>query len=130
MLARGDNGPADPAWLRDRLSDGKCLKIAILSFSTGKIAVLLLYMYSSFYGSKPLLATSITTQQKKNKKAMQMVRLSKANGIAPSLKLLTHSFRKRAALPPSVRSLAFVASFAFIRPRRRSTHEPNLSFET
>ena len=43
--------PADPAsdWLRDRLSDGKCLKIAILSFSTGKIVAVLLF-YSSFYG--------------------------------------------------------------------------------
>ena len=41
---------ADPAsdWLRDRLSDGKYLKIAILSFSTGKIVAVLLF-YSSFY---------------------------------------------------------------------------------
>ena len=44
---------ADPAsdWLRDRLSDGKCLKIAILSFSTGKIFAVLLF-YSSFYGAE------------------------------------------------------------------------------
>ena len=43
--------PADPTsdGLRDRLSDGKCLKIDILSFSTGKIVTLLLF-YSSFYG--------------------------------------------------------------------------------
>ena len=51
MLARGDNGPADPAWLRDRLSDGKCLKIAILSFSAGKIVVVVILFYSSFYGA-------------------------------------------------------------------------------
>ena len=44
--------PADPAsdWLRDRVSDVKCLKIFILSFSTGKIVDILLF-YSSFYGS-------------------------------------------------------------------------------
>ena len=46
--------PADPAsdWLRDRFSDGKCLKIAILSFSTGKIVAVLLF-YSSFYDIHP-----------------------------------------------------------------------------
>ena len=45
-----ESDKADPAsdWLRDRLSDGKYLKIAILSFSTGKIVAVLLF-YSSFY---------------------------------------------------------------------------------
>ena len=47
--------PADPAsdWPRDRLSDRKCLEIAILSFSTGKIAAILLF-YTSFYGTLSL----------------------------------------------------------------------------
>ena len=46
--------PADPAsdWLRDRLSDRKCLKIAILSFSTDKIFAVLVF-YSSFYRFRP-----------------------------------------------------------------------------
>ena len=58
MLARGDNGPADPAWLRDRLSDGKCLKIAVLSFSTSKIVAVLLF-YSSLYDLKSVFLVLI-----------------------------------------------------------------------
>ena len=55
--------PADPPsdWLRlrDRLSDGKCLKIAILSFSTF-VSVLLFYL--SFYA----LADSSRVSTKNN----------------------------------------------------------------
>ena len=55
--------PADQAsdWLRDRLSDGKCLKIAILSFSTGKFVSVLLF-YLSFYA----LADSSRVSTKNN----------------------------------------------------------------
>ena len=49
-------GPADPAsdWLIDILSDGKCLKIAILLFSTRKIVAIILF-YSSFHGQYMIL---------------------------------------------------------------------------
>ena len=53
--------PSDPAsdWIRDRLSDGKCLKIAILSFSTGKIVAVSLCIVMMIPRSVPPLLHNI-----------------------------------------------------------------------